>query len=234
MKIIFKIFFIIFIMAFLFLKVPSLSFGVNCSDYGGICVDVILCGSDRGEMYANTDCDKYGQICCVPFAPPDSSNSESGEENGLIIENPLNPISDIWQLIMRLINIAQNIGVFVCVILIVWAGYLYVTSAGNEKKIAQAQKTLIWALVGFGIIIIAGAIPGLIYELLTGKKLENNESSSNYPYANSSFNQSFNSEIYPSSKQLGGMVYNPLTNECYWDPEATSDDVSNCGEGEVI
>ncbi len=178
-------------------------------------------------------------ITILPSIGGSSGNGSSGNGNGgegevLIIENPLSPISDIWQLIMRLINIAQNIGVFVCVILIVWAGYLYVTSAGNEKKIAQAQKALIWALVGFGIIIIAGAIPGLIYELLTGKKLKNNESSTNYHYTYSSFDQSFNSEIYSSSKKLGGVIYNPSTNECYWDPEATSDDVINCGEGEVI
>jgi len=116
----------------------------------------VPCGSSLG----------VSKVCCI--------GNTSLATSTLIINNPLSPYSDIWQLIMRLINIAQNIGVFICVILIVWAGYLYVTSAGNTDKVKQAQKTLIWTLVGLGIIVIAGAIPGLIYEFITGNKLNYN------------------------------------------------------------
>ncbi|MGC8880784.1 MAG: pilin [Minisyncoccia bacterium] len=186
----------------------------SCIDLGGKCIDVGLCSSEIGEMIAGTECDKNGEICCKIFSP-NNPPSENTENKSLIIENPLSPISDIWQLIMRLINIAQNIGIFVCVILIVWAGYLYVTSAGNEEKIKQAQRTLIWALVGFGIIIIAGVIPKWIYEFITGKKLnfysqENNSSSEN--------------NIYSTSQALGGYIYNSTADECYWDNNAEEDD----------
>ncbi len=54
----------------------------------------------------------------------------------------------------------------VSAILIVYAGYLYMTSAGNQQKIETAQKTLIWALVGIGVILIASAITKVIENVL--------------------------------------------------------------------
>lgn len=221
-------FFLLIIFSFVF-SYHKRGFSQSCSDYGGICTDVSLCGSENGEMFTNTECDSKGEICCVPFAPPTSNDNSPSQNTGLIIENPLSPISDIWQLIMRLINIAQNIGVFVCVILIVWAGYLYVTSAGNEEKIKQAQKTLIWALVGFGIIVIAGAVPKLIYEFITGKSWESlyNQEETNSEYYSEGLGEN---ELYPASEPVGGMSYNASTNECYFseyvsgnDPECEDD-----------
>lgn len=176
--------------------------------------------SDAEEMNnCITECEKYKSDLGL------EDQEEGGEGGGLIIKNPLSPVSDIWQLIMRLILIAQNIGVFVCILLIVWAGYLYVTSAGNEEKIKQAQKTLIWALVGFGIIIIAGAVPRLIYEFITGKSWENlyNESSSEGDGGNIHYTQEIN---YPSSQPSGGMIYNSSTGECEWSETANGDDIS--------
>jgi len=156
----------------------------------------------------------------------ETGNTE-GEE-GLVIENPLNPISDIWQLILRIINIALNIAIYVCVILIVWAGFLWITSAGNEEKIKQAQKTLIWALVGLGVALIASGVPPLIYELITGKKWEdlyNKESSSveNSSFSSNSLEENY---YYPQNLPQGAIVFK--NGQCFFDDNATPPDDPRC------
>lgn len=46
----------------------------------------------------------------------------------------------------------------ICVIMIIWGGLLYVTSAGDPGKAAKARQTLLYALVGLVIMIFASVI----------------------------------------------------------------------------
>lgn len=82
-------------------------------------------------------------------------------------QNPLGQTSDVWMLIPKLLDVAFSIAIPLCVGVIIYAGYLYITSAGNEKKIQQAHKTLIWGLIGFGVLLISKSVPKLIQEFLT-------------------------------------------------------------------
>jgi len=50
------------------------------------------------------------------------------------------------------------------VLFIVYGGFLYVTSAGNQQKIDTAKKTLTYAIGGLLIVILAG----LIFNIITG------------------------------------------------------------------
>ncbi|MGE4554872.1 MAG: pilin [Candidatus Paceibacterota bacterium] len=87
--------------------------------------------------------------------------------NGLTIPNPAGKTSTVWELIERLLTVAFNLAIPLTVGVVVYGGYLYITSLGNEKKIQQAHKALIWGLIGFGVILIAKAVPPLIKEFLT-------------------------------------------------------------------
>jgi len=152
-------------------------------------------------------------------------NGTEDEGGGLIIENPLSPYSDIWQLIMRIIDIIFNIAILVTAILIVYAGFLFITAGGQEERIKTAQKTLTWAVVGLAIVILAKAVPPLIYELLTGQQLPeySNSSLENEYYPQNNFSE-FSNNIYPSSPISGGVIYNSATDSCSWDENASGDD----------
>lgn len=84
------------------------------------------------------------------------------------IQNPLGENSDIYTLVMKILNFLIILAIPLSAILIVYAGLLYITSAGNAEKIKTAQKTLIWALIGFAIVLIAKAVPAIIQEFLSG------------------------------------------------------------------
>ncbi len=81
-------------------------------------------------------------------------------------KNPFKEITTITSLIEAIINFLKSLAVIVSAILIVYAGYLYMTSAGNQQKIETAQKTLIWALVGIGVVLMASAITKVIENVL--------------------------------------------------------------------
>jgi len=83
--------------------------------------------------------------------------------------NPFGETKDIGTLVSKIIDFLIYLAIPVSTILILYAGFLYLTSAGNEEKIKTAQKALIWALVGFAIVLIASSIPGIIKEILYGE-----------------------------------------------------------------
>ncbi|HPC30870.1 MAG TPA: pilin [Candidatus Paceibacterota bacterium] len=132
-----------------------------------------LCGGSLGGS----------KVCCKK-----SSTAASG---GLTFENPLGQTSDIWELIIKIIDFIFNVAVFVTAIIIVYAGFLFITSSGEPEKLKTAQKVLIWALIGFGLILLAKAIPPFIYEFLTGKQMETTNTNT------TAINCSRCSNIYP-------------------------------------
>jgi len=98
-------------------------------------------------------------------APPDILNTES-QNNEVVFENPLGHTTTTEGLVNSILAFALKLAIAIATIMIVWSGFLFATSAGNEEKIKTAQKTLIWAIVGLGIAIIATTIPALIKEFL--------------------------------------------------------------------
>jgi hypothetical protein len=51
---------------------------------------------------------------------------------------------------------------FIAVIIVIWGGYKFLTSAGEPQKIASARTTIINALVGILITFVASNVVGFI------------------------------------------------------------------------
>jgi len=100
--------------------------------------------------------------------PPNSTPTDA-QSTGLNISNPLGETSDISALASNIVNFLIWLAIPITAILIVYAGFLYITSAGNEEKVKTAQKALIWAIVGFAVVLIASSVPAIIQEFLSGE-----------------------------------------------------------------
>lgn len=78
------------------------------------------------------------------------------------IEDPLNSsLTDPDAVIDRIFYIINFIGTsaaLVAVVFIIYAGVLYITSAGDEDKIKQAQGMMTGSVIGLVIIILAAMI----------------------------------------------------------------------------
>jgi|SRR3989344_3253161 len=104
--------------------------------------------------------------------------SEGGAGNvaplNIEIKNPFNcggqdPCT-IPKLIEAIVNkILMPIGGVVAVVMIMYAGFMYVTAAGNETQVKKAHDALLWGVIGAAILlgawVISQAIGGTIAEL---------------------------------------------------------------------
>jgi len=66
--------------------------------------------------------------------------------------------SDVKALIIGWVNFFLEIIAIVAVIAIVWAGFVYITSLGDDSRIESAKKIIIWAVIGLILILAAYAI----------------------------------------------------------------------------
>ena len=64
--------------------------------------------------------------------------------------------------VANIINIALGLLGIIAVVLIVYAGFKWMTSAGNEEAVGSAKKTLIAAVIGLVIILSAYIIANFV------------------------------------------------------------------------
>ncbi|MDD2732167.1 MAG: TrbC/VirB2 family protein [Candidatus Pacebacteria bacterium] len=81
--------------------------------------------------------------------------------SALAIDNPISS-NTFGQFIVRLINLVRTISLLVAPIMIIIAGYFFVTSMGNPEKIQTAQRLILWTVIGMIIVLSASALVTLI------------------------------------------------------------------------
>ena len=81
------------------------------------------------------------------------------------IDNPL-ATEDFEVIIDNIINFIFNIAVVLAPLMIIIAGFLFVTAGGNLEQIKRAKNIIIWTSVGFFVILLARGIMGVIMNLL--------------------------------------------------------------------
>ena len=69
---------------------------------------------------------------------------------------------DLAQVILRLINYVLAIVGVIALAYLVYGGFTYITSAGNEDKVEAAKEIIINAVVGVVVIGIAAALVNFV------------------------------------------------------------------------
>lgn len=65
-------------------------------------------------------------------------------------------------LVQNVLNIAYTWAGIICVIVIIVAGFYYVTSNGNAQTITKAKNAILGAVIGLVIILLAFAITNFV------------------------------------------------------------------------
>ena len=88
----------------------------------------------------------------------------TGGTSKINIPNPLaNKENSLIGLITTIINsVVMPIAAVFVVVWIIYAGFKYVMAQGNPAKIKEAHQTLLWALVGAGILLGAAGISKVV------------------------------------------------------------------------
>lgn len=86
--------------------------------------------------------------------------------SGISLESPINATS-FTTLADNIIDFLIKIGAPIAVIVVIYAGFLFMTSGGNEEKVTKAKSALTWAVVGLAVLIVAKSVTTILNELLT-------------------------------------------------------------------
>lgn len=88
----------------------------------------------------------------------------------LKINNPLDStIGDLPTLVVRILDIVKLIATPIVILLVIYAGFLFVIARGDPKGLEKAKQALLWTVIGaavlLGATVIATAIQGTITQL---------------------------------------------------------------------
>ena len=153
----------------------------NCIRYvcGGL-RPVAVCGD--GNKHVSEECERDehcdpGLVCsncsCVSgatIAPVTGVTYEVGGDGGdgiISLKSPLG-CTTIEDCISRIITFLFSLTVLLAPLMIIIAGFLYITAAGSVEKITQAKKLITWTLIGLLIASLANAIVYLIKSVTGG------------------------------------------------------------------
>lgn len=114
-------------------------------------------------------------MCCMLLALPvltfaqvaDSGVSTNAQET-IFLVNPLGE-TDPRVLLGRLIAGLLSLIGSITVLMFVYAGLLWITAQGDDKKVARGKNIMVWATLGLGVIAAAYvAVNAIISALTTG------------------------------------------------------------------
>ena len=116
-----------------------------------------------------------GLSLCLSFATPVLAQDyitadellQAGDE-GSIGEVAGLGEEDLTAVIARIIRAILGFLGIVAVVIIIWGGFLWMTSGGTEEKVTKARKFIIMGIVGLAIVLAAYAIASFVINALVG------------------------------------------------------------------
>ena len=84
------------------------------------------------------------------------------------LPNPTNA-STFEELIQNIAKWFYYIMIPIASIMVLYAGFLFLTSGGDEEKIKRAKRTITWVIVGVAIILIGAGFITFVKSLLSVK-----------------------------------------------------------------
>jgi len=75
---------------------------------------------------------------------------------------------ELSDFIVDLLNTMVGAAAVICVVVMIGAGYMYITAAGDETKVEKATKTLTFAIVGLAICFIAVLLVNFVLKEILG------------------------------------------------------------------
>jgi type IV secretory pathway VirB2 component (pilin) len=107
-------------------------------------------------------------LVLVLAAAPMTGFAQITAEAPSAILNQTGGEGNIKNFVNTLVNWALGFLGFICVLFIIYAGFTLVTSNGNEEKMGEAKKIILYCIVGILIIFASYAIVNTILGAPTG------------------------------------------------------------------
>lgn len=100
------------------------------------------------------------------FVTKVSAASLSGSLSGALNEEAINDVDNANDFVQTIINVSIPLGVTCAFVLLVYAGYMMITSQGNPDKLQESREVITNTIIGFVVVILAVTILYLIKDSL--------------------------------------------------------------------
>jgi len=104
--------------------------------------------------------------CCTGTVSALSSSGSSG--GNIEIPNPLKTKS-IAELIDRIVNYIIGIATVIFPLIIIYGAFQLLTTGGDMEKVITARKTILYAVIGYILILISKGITMIVAQFLGAK-----------------------------------------------------------------
>jgi len=84
------------------------------------------------------------------------------------LKNPLGDSATFQSVLANINSFLLIIAAPICGIMVVWGGFQMMTAAGDPTKFSEGRKTLLYAAVGFVVVLFASGASQLIKCILNG------------------------------------------------------------------
>ena len=94
----------------------------------------------------------------------------SAPKGSICLQNPLKTdTTDVSEIIGIVINGVLGVIGSVALVMLVWGGFQWLTSAGNKERVQKGTKTITWAVIGVVLVFASYMILNTVLEYLGGK-----------------------------------------------------------------
>jgi hypothetical protein len=118
-----------------------------------LCLSILLAFSTAAKAACT------GQNCLFPNCPTNSTVCTTAKS-----QNNTNPVSGPTGIINSAANIIAVLAGIIAVIMIIVSGIMYATAGGNQESTRKAQSTLVGAVIGLVIVLLAWTITRFIVD----------------------------------------------------------------------
>lgn len=95
----------------------------------------------------------------------DQSGLDSSSSNFSGLENPIQ-VGSLAELVAKLLDVVLTIGIPIVAFFIIYSGFKFVLARGNEEKLQEAKKSIMYTLLGAALLlgawVLATAIDSII------------------------------------------------------------------------
>lgn len=106
----------------------------------------------------------FEKLILVTHAEP---YRQSGQAGGVTIPNPL-LLDTITGVLDKIMTYLIMVGAPIVAIMVIYGGFQILTAGGEPEKFTTGRKTILYAVIGYGIIILSKGVTLILKQLLGG------------------------------------------------------------------
>ena len=102
----------------------------------------------------------------LTFAQIRTGTQPPGNTSGITLPNPFGKGSTIFTILDRVATWLLTISVLIAGIMVIYGAFLILTGGASVDNVEKGKKTILYALIGLGIILLFKVLIALIAQLL--------------------------------------------------------------------